>query len=56
MLKFTAEHEWLKLEGDLATVGITSTLPTSWAISFSLNCRKLAPRSKRTAKPLRLKA
>jgi glycine cleavage system H protein len=24
MLKFTAEHEWLKLEGDIATVGITS--------------------------------
>ncbi|MGE7370919.1 glycine cleavage system protein GcvH [Neorhizobium sp. NPDC001467] len=24
MLKFTPEHEWLKLEGDVATVGITS--------------------------------
>ncbi|SSC73678.1 unnamed protein product [Ciceribacter sp. T2.26MG-112.2] len=24
MLKFTAEHEWLKLEGDIATVGITT--------------------------------
>jgi glycine cleavage system H protein len=24
MLKFTDEHEWLKLEGDIATVGITS--------------------------------
>ena len=24
MLKFTAEHEWLKFEGDIATVGITS--------------------------------
>lgn len=24
MLKFTQEHEWLKLEGDVATVGITS--------------------------------
>ncbi len=24
MLKFTAEHEWLKLEGDVATVGITN--------------------------------
>jgi glycine cleavage system H protein len=23
MLKFTAEHEWLKVEGDIATVGIT---------------------------------
>ena len=23
MLKFTKEHEWLKLEGDVATVGIT---------------------------------
>ena len=23
MLKFTEEHEWLKLEGDVATVGIT---------------------------------
>ncbi|MCM2401709.1 glycine cleavage system protein GcvH [Rhizobium sp. S153] len=23
MLKFTAEHEWLKIEGDVATVGIT---------------------------------
>ncbi|MFN6983612.1 MAG: glycine cleavage system protein H, partial [Rhizobium oryzihabitans] len=23
MLKFTAEHEWLKFEGDIATVGIT---------------------------------
>ena len=24
MLKFTAEHEWLKIEGDVATVGITT--------------------------------
>ncbi|MDS7596957.1 glycine cleavage system protein GcvH [Agrobacterium tumefaciens] len=24
MLKFTEEHEWLKIEGDVATVGITS--------------------------------
>ncbi len=23
MLKFTEEHEWLKLDGDIATVGIT---------------------------------
>ncbi|NTE86385.1 glycine cleavage system protein GcvH [Agrobacterium rubi] len=23
MLKFTQEHEWLKIEGDVATVGIT---------------------------------
>lgn len=23
MLKFTSEHEWLKLDGDIATVGIT---------------------------------
>jgi glycine cleavage system H protein len=24
MLKFTEEHEWLKIEGDVATVGITA--------------------------------
>ena len=24
MLRFTAEHEWLKLEGDIATIGITA--------------------------------
>ncbi|SKA39097.1 glycine cleavage system protein GcvH [Consotaella salsifontis] len=24
MLKFTEEHEWLKVEGDIATVGITT--------------------------------
>jgi glycine cleavage system H protein len=24
MLKFTDEHEWLRLEGDIATVGITA--------------------------------
>ncbi|MDQ0456100.1 glycine cleavage system protein GcvH [Rhizobium paknamense] len=24
MLKFTPEHEWLKIEGDVATVGITA--------------------------------
>lgn len=23
MLKFTSDHEWLKLEGDVATIGIT---------------------------------
>ena len=23
MLKFTDDHEWLKIEGDVATVGIT---------------------------------
>ena len=23
MLKFTSDHEWLKLEGDIATIGIT---------------------------------
>lgn len=24
MLKYTAEHEWLKIDGDVATVGITT--------------------------------
>ncbi|MGV8936847.1 MAG: glycine cleavage system protein GcvH [Allorhizobium sp.] len=24
MLKYTAEHEWLKIDGDIATVGITT--------------------------------
>ena len=24
MLKFTSEHEWLKIDGDIATVGITT--------------------------------
>ena len=24
MLKFTAEHEWLQLDGDVATIGITT--------------------------------
>lgn len=28
MLKFTEDHEWLKLEGDTATVGITSHAAT----------------------------
>lgn len=28
MLKFTEEHEWLKLEGDVATVGITEHATT----------------------------
>ncbi len=28
MLKFTDEHEWLKLDGDIATVGITEHAAT----------------------------
>ena len=28
MLKYTEEHEWLKLEGDIATVGITGHATT----------------------------
>ena len=24
MLKFTEDHEWLKIDGDVATVGITA--------------------------------
>ena len=28
MLKYTDEHEWLKLEGDIATVGITQHATT----------------------------
>ena len=28
MLKFTEEHEWLKIEGDVATVGITAHATT----------------------------
>lgn len=28
MLKYTEEHEWLKLEGDIATVGITEHATT----------------------------
>jgi len=28
LLKFTEEHEWLKLEGDVATVGITEHATT----------------------------
>ncbi len=28
MLKYTEEHEWLKLEGDIVTVGITGHAAT----------------------------
>ena len=33
-VKYTKEHEWIRLEGDVAYVGITD-YAHNWAISYS---------------------
>ena len=37
-VRFTDQHEWVRLDGDEATVGITNMPPNSWAMSCSWNC------------------
>ena len=46
MLKFTKDHEWLRVEGDIATVGITITLRVSSVTSSSSSCRRWAALAK----------
>ena len=43
-LRYTPDHEWLRIEGDQATVGITEYAATSWATSSSSSCRRPARR------------
>ena len=35
-LKYTNEREWIRVEGDIAHVGITDTHRNNWAILYSL--------------------
>ena len=35
-LKYTNEHEWIRVEGDIAYVGITDYAQEQWAILYSL--------------------
>jgi hypothetical protein len=44
-MKFTEEHEWLMVDGDLVVVGITEFAAPSWATSSSSNCPRSRPRS-----------
>ena len=34
-LKYTNEHEWIRVEGDIAYVGITDMLKNNWVILCS---------------------
>jgi hypothetical protein len=45
--RYTKEHEWVKLEGTKARVGITITRNTSWATSSTSSCPRSAPPSNR---------
>ena len=49
--KYTKEHEWLKVEGNTGTIGITDHAQESLGTLFSSSCRKSGPRS-RPARPL----
>jgi hypothetical protein len=44
---FTKEHEWIQVDGDTATVGITDFAQARWATSPSSNCPKRAAPSRR---------
>ena len=33
-LKYTKDHEWIRVDGAVAYVGITDTLRANWAKSF----------------------
>ncbi len=39
-LKYTNEHEWIRVEGDIAYVGITIMLRNNWAILCSWTYRR----------------
>ena len=34
-LKYTKDHEWIKIEGDVATIGITDFAQGDWVTSFT---------------------
>ena len=42
MIKFSEDHEWISLEGDVATIGITDFARMSWATLCLLICRNRA--------------
>ncbi len=39
MIRYTKDHEWVRLDGTIATVGITTTRRTRWATWCSSSCR-----------------
>ena len=39
---YTSDHEWLRIEGDVATIGVTDTRSRSSATWCSSNCRRSA--------------
>lgn len=41
-IRYTEDHEWISVDGDVATVGITAYAAASLAMSSSSNCRKWA--------------
>jgi glycine cleavage system H protein len=42
MLKFTQDHEWLSVEGDTATIGITQHAQEQLGDLVFVNCRSPA--------------
>ena len=49
-LRYTQDHEWLRVEGDEAVVGITAYAATSWATSSLSSCPRSARRSSRRSR------
>lgn len=49
MLKYTDEHEWLKLEGDVATVGITQHATTQLGDLVFIELPKVGAKLKKGA-------
>jgi len=43
-LKYTAEHEWVLVEGDLAVIGSPISPRIPWGTWCSSNCPRSAPR------------
>ena len=42
--RFTKDHEWIRVDGDIATVGITTHAQSNSATSCSSRCPKPAAR------------
>ncbi len=52
MIRYTEDHEWINLDGDTGTVGISPTPLNSLATLSLSNCPRLAAKSPRAMRLL----
>ena len=52
-LRFTETHEWIRVDGSVATIGITDLLRVSWEMLYTLIFPKSTMRSNKAKSSVR---